>query len=124
MRDLSVTVAEFEPDAPAAAPRRRPAQPRTQAAKSVLGITATELTDAQKRELRVRVACAWRRSRARLHVPVCVKATVILALGNTDITDIKQFSSVAAELEKAGKNVSALVRRGDGASWIVIRPSK
>jgi serine protease Do len=90
----------------------------------VLGITATELTDAQKRELRVRggvrvEAVEGPAARAGLR-----EGDVILALGNTDITDIKQFSSVAAELEKAGKNVSALVRRGDGASWIVIRPSK
>ena len=37
---------------------------------------------------------------------------VILALGNVDITDGKQFANVATELEKAGKSVSALVRRG------------
>ena len=46
---------------------------------------------------------------------------VVLALGNTEIANLKQFASVAAELEKAGRNVSALVRRGDGATWLVIR---
>ncbi len=49
---------------------------------------------------------------------------MILALGNTDITDLKQFASVAANLEKTGKNISALVRRGDGVTWVVIRLSR
>jgi len=123
-KELSVTVAEFEPEQ---RPQRRagaqpgPAQPPT---KTVLGITATDLTDAQKRELRVRggvrvEAVEGPAARAGLR-----EGDVILALGNADITDSKQFAATAAELEKAGKNVSALVRRGDGASWLVIRPSR
>jgi len=123
-KELSVTVAEFEPDQ---RPQRRagaqpgPVQPPT---KIVLGITATDLTDAQKREMRVRggvrvEAVEGLAARAGMR-----EGDVILALGNVDITDAKQFASVGAELEKAGKNVSVLVRRGDGVNWLVIRSSR
>jgi serine protease Do len=120
LQELAVTVAEFEPEA---RPQRAGGQPSPAPApaKSALGITATDLTDAQKRALKldggVRVEAAEGPA-ARAGVR---EGDVILALGNTDITDLKQFASVAAGLEKAGKNISALVRRGDGVTWVVIR---
>jgi serine protease Do len=120
LQEVAVTVGEFEPEA---RPQRAGAQPSPAPAptKSVLGITATDLTDAQKRALKldggVRVEAA-EGAAARAGVR---EGDVILALGNTDITDLKQFASVAAGLEKAGKNISALVRRGDGVTWVVIR---
>ncbi|MDO8419743.1 MAG: PDZ domain-containing protein, partial [Rubrivivax sp.] len=123
-KELNVTVAEFEPDQ---RPQRRAGAqpgPAPQPTKSLLGITATDLTEAQKRELRVRggvrvEAVDGAAARAGLR-----EGDVILALGNTDIADGKQFSTVAAELEKAGKNVSVLVRRGEGASWLVLKPGR
>jgi serine protease Do len=119
-QELTVTVGEFEPES---RPQRASGQPSPAPApsKSVLGITATDLTDTQKRALKleggVRVEAAEGPA-ARAGVR---EGDVILALGNTDITDLKQFASVAANLEKAGKNISALVRRGDGVTWVVIR---
>jgi serine protease Do len=120
LRDLTVTVGEFEPEARPQRAGDRPS-PAPETAKSVLGITATELTDAQKRALKLEgcvrvVAADGPAARAGVR-----EGDVILALGNTDITDLKQFSSVGTNLEKAGKNVSALVRRGDGVTWVVIR---
>ncbi|MBE0550242.1 MAG: DegQ family serine endoprotease [Rubrivivax sp.] len=123
-RELSVTVAEFE--AEQRPQRRAGAQPgqAPQPTRSMLGIAASDLSDAQKRELRVRggvrvEAAEGAAARAGLR-----EGDVILALGNTEIADSKQFATVAAELEKAGKNVSVLVRRGDGATWLVIRPNR
>mgnify|MGYP001097747092 CR=1 FL=1 len=123
LQELIVTVGEFEPEA---RPQRAGAQPNPAPApaKSVLGITATDLTDTQKRALKleggVRVEAAEGPA-ARAGVR---EGDVILALGNVDITDSKQFANVATEQEKGGKSVSALVRRGDSATWLVIRPGK
>jgi serine protease Do len=124
VRDLGVTVAEFEPEARPT--RRAGAQPSPapQLAKSVLGITAADLSDAQKREMNLRGGVrveAVEGAAARAGVR---EGDVILALGNVDITDSKQFANVATEQEKGGKSVSALVRRGDSATWLVIRPGK
>jgi len=46
---------------------------------------------------------------------------VILSLDNTDITDSKQFATVAVRVEKS-RTVSVLVRRGDAVNYLVIRP--
>ena len=124
VRDLSVTVAEFEPEA---RPQRRAGtqpSPAPQVTKSVLGITATDLTEAQKREMDLRGGVRVEAAEGAAARAGVREGDVILALGNVDITDVKQFANVATELEKAGKSVSALVRRGDSATWLVIRPGK
>jgi len=80
--------------------------------------------DAQKRELRVRGGVRVEAAEGAAARAGVREGDVILSLGNTEIADSKQFAAVAAELEKAGKSVSALVRRGDSATWLVIRPSR
>ena len=120
-RDLSVTVAEFEPDRPS---RRAQADSQNppQAAKNALGITASELSDAQRRELKVRGgvrvdAVDGAAARAGLR-----EGDVILSMDNTEITDLKQFASVVARVEKA-RAVSVMVRRGEWTNYLVIRPT-
>jgi serine protease Do len=120
-RDLSVTVAEFEADRPVRRGRPSRAQRAAPAAKSALGLTVADLTDAQKKELRVRggvrvEAVEGAAARAGLR-----EGDVILSLDNTEIADAKQFAAVSAKVEKA-RAVSVLVRRGDWVNYLVIRP--
>ena len=121
-RDISVTVAELEPDAPARAAAPDSSGPAA-ASKSALGLTVTELTDAQKRELKLRggvrvesVEGAGARAGLR-------EGDVILALDNTEISDVKQFMSVAQRVEKS-RAVSVMVRRGEWVNYLVIRPGR
>jgi len=120
-RDLSVTVSEFEADRPVRRAQSEPgAAPVT---KSALGLTVSELSDAQKKELRVRGgvrvdAVEGAAARAGLR-----EGDVILSLDNTDIVDAKQFAAVAAKVEKA-RTVSVLVRRGEAVNYLVIRPAR
>jgi serine protease Do len=119
-RDVTVTVAEFEPDRPT---RRASAEPGTApAVKNALGITAADLTDAQRRELKrggVRVESVdGAAARAGLR-----EGDIILSLDNTDITDTKQFATIVARVEKA-RAVSVMVRRGEWTNYLVIRPSR
>jgi serine protease Do len=48
---------------------------------------------------------------------------VLLALDNTDLSSIKQFTELAAKLDRTRAHV-LLVRRGDGAQFIVISPAR
>ena len=87
----------------------------------MLGLVVTDLSEAQKREMRgrggVRVeAVEGAAARAGLR-----EGDVILQMEDSEIVDAKQFNQVAQKLDKA-KAVSVLVRRGDAANYLVIKP--
>ena len=120
-RDISVTVAEFEPDAPTKAAQAEPGAPA--GSKSALGLTVSELGDAAKRELKLKggvkvEAVDGAAARAGLR-----EGDIILALDNTEINDVKQFLAISAKAEKS-RAVSVMVRRGEWVNYLVIRPGR
>jgi serine protease Do len=121
-RDLSVVVAELEPERSVArrAPERDSAKP--QAVVSTLGLAVSDLTDAQKRELKVkngvRVDTAEGvAARAGVH-----EGDVIVTIDNVEVVSAKQFDAAVAKLDKS-KPVTLLVRRGEAANFLILRPS-
>ena len=123
-KDVAVTVAEFEPDAPTRVSQAEAGAAAAAAAgKTALGLTVSELTDAAKRELKLRGGVKvdsvdGAAARAGLR-----EGDVILALDNTEVADLKQFLAVAAKAEKA-RAVSVMVRRGEWVNYLVIRPTR
>jgi serine protease Do len=120
---LTVGIAEFEAERPTRRAAAEPGGSAPQVAKSSLGVTVSDLTDALKRELRLRGgvrvdAVDGAAARAGLR-----EGDVILSIDNTEIADSKQFAAVAGKAEKA-KAVSVLVRRGEWTNYLVIRPSR
>jgi len=125
-RDLSVTVAEIEPDKPArtAAEREEPTpKPAASAAAKSLGLAVSDLTEAQKKEIKLRggvkiEAATENAARAGLK-----EGDVILAVGNIEVANVKEFEAAAGKADKS-KPVSVLFRRGEWAQYTLIRPAR
>ncbi len=122
-RDIVVTVAEFEPDRTARRPAAAEPGSAPQTAKSVLGVTVSDLSDSQKRDLRVRGgvrvdAVEGPAARAGLR-----EGDVILSVDNTEVSDAKQFATIVGKVERS-RAVSVLVRRGEWVNYMVIRPGR
>jgi serine protease Do len=122
-RDLAITVAEFEPDRTVKTASKPEPKASAPLAKNALGLAAVELTDAQRKELKlkggVRVeAVEGAAARAGIR-----EGDVILSVDNTDVIDMKLFNAAVAKADKS-KPMALLVRRGDVATIIVIRPAR
>jgi serine protease Do len=120
-KDLNVIVAELEAEAKVV--KKEEKKPKQEQTLNALGLIVTDLSDAQKRELKldggvlIEVADGPA-SRAGLQ-----PGDVVVRLNNTDIKDTKQFNGLVAKLD-TNKNALLLVRRGDSSQFIPLRPSK
>jgi serine protease Do len=119
-RELSITVAEVEGEAPRAAETPPAPAPKSVLVKG-LGLGLSDLTEAQKKALAVPggvvvVSAEGPAARAGLR-----EDDVIVSVANEQINDLKSFQAVLAKLER-NKPLSVLFRRGEWAQYTVIRP--
>ncbi len=121
-KDYTVTIGEFEAERPT---RRAAAEPSATPVptKSAIGLTVSDLSDAQKKELRVRGGVKVDAVEGAAAKAGLREGDVILSMDNVEIADSKQFMVAAAKAEKA-KSVPMLVRRGEMVNFIVIRPGR
>ncbi|MCT9809423.1 DegQ family serine endoprotease [Acidovorax sp. Be4] len=122
-RDLSIAIAEVEPDekaqAAAAVAEDKPGKASPAAQK--LGLVVAELTEAQKKELKIKggvrvVSAEGAAARAGLR-----EGDVLLAVANSEVTGLKSFEAALAKADKT-KPINLLVRRGEWAQYVLIRP--
>jgi len=120
-RELSVVVAEFEPERVVA--RRTPDKDAKPAPVSSIGLGVSDLSDAQKREAKtkngVRVDTA-EGAAARAGIR---ENDIILSLDNVEVTGAKQFEGLLAKVDKV-KPLTLLIRQGDTARFVIVRPSR
>ena len=120
-RELAVTVVEFEAERPRATAER--AVPKPTPSVGLLGLAVADLSDAQKRELKVKGGVRVESAEGAASRAGLREGDVILTIDNTEITSAKQFEGVVAKLDKT-KAVNALVRRGEAATYVLIRPQR
>lgn len=120
-RDLQVTVAEIEPDnKPVAKAVEREEKPKASAAAQQLGLSVLELTDAQKKELKLKGGVAVASATDAAARAGLREGDVILSVANAEITGLKDFEAVVSKADKS-KALSVLYRRGEWTQYAVIR---
>jgi len=122
-KDLSIVIAEVEPDKTAVKTSDREPRSKSSAAAQQLGLTIYDLSEAQKKELKLRGgvrvdAASDAAARAGLR-----EGDVILAIANAEVANVKDFEAAVARADK-GKPVNVLFRRGEWAQYALIRPSR
>jgi serine protease Do len=127
-KELSVTVAELEQETARATPRTPQApddKPKaTSPAAQSLGLVVAELSAAQRKEAKlakggVRVeAVTDAAQRAGIR-----EGDIIIAVGNTEVASVKDFDAAVAKVDKT-KAIPVLLRRGELAAYLLIRPAR
>jgi len=122
-RDIQVAVVEFEPERATRVSQAEPGATPSAGSQSAMGLTVVDLTDAQKRELRLRggvrvEAVEGVAARAGLR-----EGDTIVLIDNAEVADSRAFATIAARAEK-NRAVSVMVRRGEWTNYLVIRPGR
>lgn len=119
-RDLPVVVAEMESDQQA---RKKEEKVKPEQAANALGLIVSDLSDEQKRELRLDGGVLVESAEGAAGRVGLQQGDVIVRLNNTDIKDAKQFNALASKLDPK-KSALLLVRRGDSSQFVPIRPTQ
>jgi serine protease Do len=119
-RDLSITVAEMQPDKVAKTEQKKPPQPKERASNS-LGMAVSDIPADQKKALKLSSGVQVDAVEGPAARAGFQKGDIIMRIGDTDITSAKQFQEVAQGLD-ASKMVAILVRRGDNTQFVPVRP--
>ncbi|MEO6361947.1 MAG: Do family serine endopeptidase [Caldimonas sp.] len=123
-RELSVVVAEFEPERTAA--RRTPDKEgpaKAPAPVSSIGLAVSDLTDVQKRELKLKNGVRVETAEGPAARAGIREGDVIVTVDNVEITGARQFEAAVAKLDKA-KPATMLIRRGEAATFVIVRPAR
>lgn len=117
-RELSLTIAEMEQEKVA---KKEDKKPKVEMPPNALGLIVTDLTDAQKKELKIDGGVLVDSADGPASRVGLRPGDVILRLNNTDVKDVKQFNALVAKLDPK-RTAVILVRRGDSSQFVPIRP--
>lgn len=122
-KELLVTIAEIDADKPVKKSADKEDKPKASSAGQSLGLAVSELTEATKKELKIKGgvkvdAATDAAARAGLR-----EGDVIIQIGNTELSNVREFEIAVSKLDK-NKAVNVLFRRGEWAQYAVIRPAR
>ncbi len=122
-KNLNITVGEFDPVQPDKKTGSKGGKESESTGAKALGLTVSELTDAQKKELRIRGGVRVESATDGAARAGLSEGDVIVAINNTEIGSVKEFEAAASKVDKS-KTVSVLVRRDDLARFFLIKPAR
>jgi serine protease Do len=119
-QDISVNIVELQDDkASAKASGKKP--PAPEQAPNALGLHVSDLTDAQRKELKVEAGVVVDASDGVAARAGLRAGDLILQMNNVEVKDARQFNAMAAKLDPK-KSVAVLVRREATTQYVVIGP--
>nr|WP_314547538.1 DegQ family serine endoprotease [uncultured Massilia sp.] len=119
--ELPVTIEELkeeQPDTGRAAKQKKQAPEK---APNALGLQVSDLSAAQKRELKVEGGVLVDVVGGRAATAGIRSGDLILQINNVEVTSTAQFNGLVGKLDPK-KSVALLVRRGPASQYIVIKP--
>jgi serine protease Do len=121
-RDLAVTVAEM-PEEGAGTPQRRGAAPKEKAKPNRMGLTLSDLTDEQKKELDIKGGVLIEDVAATVRGNVQPGDVIVAIISRGTTTEVKSAEQVNALLGKLdkGASVALRLRRGDAQFIATVR---
>ncbi len=123
-RDLTVTVVELEPEKSAKAAATKPGQggaAPSPKATNALGLVVADIPDEKKGQLRIKNGVLVETADGAAARAGIQAGDVILSIDNQDVQNARQFNELVAKSDRSKTSV-ALVRRGENASFVPIRP--
>ncbi|MBB5607078.1 MULTISPECIES: DegQ family serine endoprotease [unclassified Janthinobacterium] len=117
-QDIAVSISELDGDKVAAKGAKEAEAP----ASNALGLTVSDLTAAKKQELKVDSGVQVDDADGAAEQAGLQAGDVILQLNNVAVKDARQFNALVAKLDPK-KQAAVLVRRGDTAQFVPLKPS-
>ena len=123
-KELTMTVAEIEPEKTAQKTPEREEKPKAaSAAGQALGLAVSELNDAQRKELKIKGGVKVDTSAEAAARAGLREGDVIVAIANVEVGNVKEFETAVAKVDRS-KPVNVLFRRGEWAQYAVIRAAR
>jgi serine protease Do len=123
VRDISLVVGEMEPDRTARAPAKGGSTPPAPTPANWLGLSVSDLTEARRAELKIKGGVLVDSADGHAARAGIRQGDVLISVNNSDIASARQFADLVGKLDQS-KGLVILVRRGDGALFIPVRPTK
>lgn len=118
-QDLNVNIVELDDDKSAkAAPAKKP---KPEVATNALGLQVADLSEAQRKELKLGAGVLVEASDAAAARAGVRPGDLVLQVNNVEVKDAKQFNALVAKLDPK-KSVALLVRREQTTQYVVVKP--
>ena len=122
-KDLSVTIAEIEPDKTVEAASEKPAKTIEAKYAKALGMVVAELTPEVRKELAVKGGVQVESATGAAARAGLKEGDVILAVANTAVLGVADLEATLGKADKT-KPLTLQFRRGEWSQYTVIRPNK
>ena len=122
-KELTVSIIEIEDDKPVKKAVGKEDKPKASSAGQQLGLVVSELTDAIKKELKIKGGVKVDSATDGAARAGVKEGDVIVAIANAEVSSVKEFDTAVAKMDK-NKPINLLLRRGEWAQYALIRPAK